>query len=258
MSARARNPAEIRAACRSGEITGDIRGLCPGYVVANLVVIDRSLAFDFLLYCQRNQKSCPVIEVTDPGDPEPRQSAPGTDLRTDLPLYAVYRRGARQADRGDVNDLWTPASVAFLIGSGITFDQAFEDAGIPTAVENRWVLNTTLPTEPAGPFAGPLVVTMRWLSPEQAILATQISARFPFHHGAPIHIGDPSAIGADLSNPLAGRPIGKVPDDVVPVFWACGVTPQAAALAAGLDLMIAHAPTCGLVTDIPASAVRLP
>jgi uncharacterized protein YcsI (UPF0317 family) len=248
---------QTRLDIREGRHLGATRGLAMGYVQCNLVVIDRSLAYDFLLYCQRNQRPCPVLEVTDAGDPQPRRLAPGADLRTDLPLYAVYRRGVREADRRDITELWAADSVAFLIGSGITFDQALERAGVPTD-RDRWVVRTTLPTEPAGPFHGPMVATMRWLTPTQAVIATQVSARFPFNHGAPIHIGDPAAIGADLAAPLFGRPVESIPGGVVPVFWACGVTPQEAALTARVDLMITHAPAHGFVTDLLADRLCIP
>ena len=240
---------QARLAIREGRHTGSSRGLAMGYVQCNLVVIPKQHAFDFLLYCQRNPRACPVLEVTDPGSPEPRRLAPGADLRTDLARYAVWRKGERQADCTDITALWRDDLVAFLIGSGITFDQALERAGVPTDCD-RWVLNTALPTEPAGPFSGPLVVTMRWLTPEQAITATQVSARFPFNHGAPIHIGDPAVIGADVAKPLFGPPVKRVPAERIAVFWACGVTPQAAAEQAGLDLMIAHAPAHSFITDL--------
>ena len=248
---------QARLDIREGRHRGSTRGLAMGYVQCNLVVLGRDLAYEFLLYCQRNPKACPVIEVMDTGDPEPKTVAPGADLRTDLPLYAVYRHGERQADVRDVTDLWRDDFVSFLIGSGITFDDALERAGVPTT-RDRWVLRSTLPTVPAGRFHGPMVVTMRWLTPRQAITATQVSARFPFNHGAPIHVGDPAAIGADLENPLFGPPVEEIPKDVVPVFWACGVTPQEAALAAKVDLMITHAPAHGFVTDLLADQFCTP
>jgi uncharacterized protein YcsI (UPF0317 family) len=250
-------PQQARLDIREKRHTGTTRGLALGYVQCNLAAIPRALAFDFLLYCQRNQRACPVLEVCDPGDPEPRRLAPGADLRTDLPRYAVYRHGIREADVGDLRDLWRDDLVAFLIGSGITFDGALERAGVPTG-RDRWVLRTTLDTEPAGCFGGKLIVTMRWLTPQQAIVATQVTTRFPFNHGAPIHIGDPAAIGADLARPLFGPPVERLPDAVVPVFWACGVTPQEAAIAARIELMLAHAPAHGFVTDLRADALCIP
>ena len=247
----------IRAEIRAGRITGTSRGLAHGFVQCNLAVLPRTYAFDFLLYCQRNQRSCPVLEVTDPGSPVPKRLAPNADLRTDCARYAIYRDGRREEDRTDVVDLWRDDLVSFLIGSGISIDAALEAAGVPTH-KDRWVLRTNLPTESAGPFRGELIVTMRWLTPQQAITATQVTARFPFNHGAPIHIGDPAAIGADLATPLFGPPVPPAPEGILPTFWACGVTPQSAAENAGLPLLIAHAPAHSFITDLPSSALMIP
>ena len=247
---------QARLDIREGRHTGTTRGLALGYVQCNLAVVPREAAFELLLYCHRNQRACPVLEVCDPGSPEPRQLAPGADLRTDLPKYAVYDNGRRR-EVTDLKDLWRDDLVAFLIGSGITFDGALERAGVPTG-RDRWVLNSKIPTVPAGRFRGDMVVTMRWLTSEQAIIATQVSSRFPHNHGAPIHIGDPAAIGADLERPLFGGPVGKLPAGLIPVFWACGVTPQQAALAAEVELLIAHAPAHGFVTDLEADRFCIP
>lgn len=250
-------PQEFRLACREGRYTGTTRGVALGYLQCNLVMIRRTHAYEFLLYCQRNQRACPVIEVLDAGDPVPHLTAPGADLRTDLPRYAVFRDGRRVEDVTDARSLWQPDFVSFLIGSGISFDQALEDAGIPTG-KDRWVVRTTIPTVRAGSFHGPLVVTMRWLTPEQAIRAVQVTTRYPFNHGAPIHIGDPAAIGADLAAPYVGPPVDHIPGGIVPVFWACGVTPQEAAITAGIDLMVTHAPAHGFVTDWEARRLATP
>lgn len=247
---------QARLDIREKRHTGTTRGLALGYVQCNLAIVPQALAFDFLLYCQRNARACPVLEVCDPGSFEPRQLAPGADLRTDLPRYSVYENGKRR-DLPDVKALWRPDLVAFLIGSGITFDGALERAGVPTD-RNRWVLNSKLPTVPAGRFHGDMVVTMRWLTHGQAIVATQVTSRFPHNHGAPIHIGDPAAIGADLENPLFGGKVGPIPEGMVPVFWACGVTPQEAALRAKIELMITHAPAHGFVTDLEADRFCTP
>jgi uncharacterized protein YcsI (UPF0317 family) len=250
-------PAQLaRREIREKRHTGSTRGLAPGYVQCNLAVVPQALAFEFLLYCQRNARACPVLEVCDPGSAEPRQLAPGADLRTDLPKFSVFEHGRRR-DVPDVVELWRSDLVAFLIGSGITFDQALERAGVPTD-RNRWVLRSNIPTVPAGRFRGDLAVTMRWLTSEQAIIATQVSSRFPFNHGAPIHIGDPAAIGADLDQPIFGPPVSEIPKGVVPVFWACGVTPQEAALAAKIDFMITHAPAHGFITDLEADKFCTP
>jgi uncharacterized protein YcsI (UPF0317 family) len=259
--AATRDPAleseRVRHDIRAGRIRDTSRGLAPGFVQCNLAILPKDYAFDFLLYCQRNQRACPVLEVTDPGDPVPRRLAPSADLRTDCARYSVFTDGVRQRDRDDLKGIWRGDLVAFLIGSGITFDDALERAGVPTGA-NRWVLRSGLPTEPAGPFKGDLVVTMRWLTPAQAIIATQVSARFPFNHGAPIHIGDPAAIGADLAHPLFGGPVPPLPDGLTPVFWACGVTPQSAAEAARLPLFITHAAAHSFITDLKADSLMLP
>ncbi len=247
----------VRAEIRAGRITGTSRGLAHGFVQCNLAILPKEYAFDFLLYCQRNQRSCPVLEVTNPGSPVPRNLAPAADLRTDCARYAVYRGGVHAGDPTDISGLWRDDFVSFLIGSGISIDGALEKAGVPTH-KDRWVLRTALPTEPAGPFHGDLIVTMRWLTAQQAITATQVTARFPFNHGAPIHIGDPAEIGADLQRPLFGPPVPPTPAGIVPVFWACGVTPQSAAENAKLPLFIAHAPAHSFITDLPADALMNP
>jgi len=174
---------EARRDIRERRHTGTTRGLAMGYVQCNLAVVPRADAFDFLLYCQRNHRACPVLEVCDPGDPEPKRLAPGADLRTDLPRYAVYRAGKRLDDVTDLRTLWREDLVAFLIGSGITFDDALERAGVPTD-KDRWVLRSTIPTVPAGRFRGDMIVTMRWLTPQQAALDAEVDlllAHAPAH-----------------------------------------------------------------------------
>lgn len=248
---------QARQDIREGRHNGPTRGVAPGFVQCNLVIVRKALAYDFLVYCQRNAKACPVLEVTDPGDCEPRRIAPGADLRTDLPRYVVFRNGRRQRDEPNLLHLWEADFVGFLIGSGITFDQALERAGVPTH-EHRWVIRTAMPTVASGPFSGPLIATMRLLTPAQAIIATQVTSRFPFNHGAPIHIGDPAVIGADLDHPLHGPHPCAIPEGLVACFWACGVTPQAAAESSGIDLLIAHAPAHGFISDLRADQICLP
>lgn len=245
----------IRAAIRTGAYCGTSRGQAAGFVQCNLVAIPERLALDFMRYCLRNQRACPVLDMTAAGDPEPARLAPGADLRTDVARYSVFRDGQLIEQPTDVLYLWRSDLVAVLIGSGITFDAALERSGVPTD-RYRWVLRTALPATLAGPFHGPLCVTMRWLTPADAVKAVQVTSRFPLAHGAPIHIGDPAVIEADLDQPMFGGPVPSCPEHLVPVFWVCGVTPQEAALAARTELMITHAPAHSFITDVPASQLE--
>ena len=243
---------------RHNRFTGaTTRNVALGYVQTSVVILRRELAFDFLLYCQRNQRPCPVLEVLDTGDPEPRYAAAGADIRTDIAQYAVYRKGERVALVPDITELWEDDLVTFLIGSNTSCDGALQRVGVQTE-KNRWVLRTNIPTAPAGIFSGPLVVTMRWLTPREAIIATQLTSRFPFNHGAPIHVGDPAALGCDLENPMTGQPVPEIPKDVVPVFWACSMTPQATAIASKVDFMITSGPSKGLITDLESDKICIP
>ena len=236
-----------RLAMRRGEWTGPTKHAVPGYVQCNLVVLPRADAYDFLVYCQRNPKPCPLLEVTDPGDPAPHRLAPGADVRTDLSRYVVYRDGQRSEERTDITDLWRADSVAFLIGSGMSFDDPLERAGV--AKGQTWLYETEIETEAAGRFAGPMVVTMRLMSPAQAVVACQLTSRFVYNHGAPLHMGDPSAIGVDLEQPIVGPPLQDIPEGQMALFWGCGVTPQWAALRSRFELLIGHAPAHAFVTD---------
>jgi uncharacterized protein YcsI (UPF0317 family) len=247
-------PGDVRAAIRSGGWTGPTAGLAPDHVQANLVVLPEVDAFDFLRFCLRNPKPCPVLEVTEPGSPEPAETAPGADLRRDVPRYRVFRDGELAAEPTDVADLWRDDLVGFLIGCSFTFERALLAEGLPVRhIEedvNVPMYRTTVPTRPAGRFSGPLVVSMRPMTPAQAIRATQITTRYPTVHGAPVHVGDPGQLGiADLAAPDYGDPVEIRPGEV-PVFWACGVTPQAVAAASRPELMITHAPGHMFVTDL--------
>lgn len=249
---------QARLDMRAGRYDGrTTRNVALGYVQCSLAVVPKALAFDFLVFCQRNQKPCPVVEVLEPGDPDSRRTAPGADVRTDVAFYSVYRKGELVERPTDIRHLWREDSVAFLIGSNTSCDLALQRAGVQTTA-NRWVLRSSIATDPAGPFHGPLAVTMRWLQPEQAIIATQLTSRFPFNHGAPVHIGDPRAIGCDLDHPLTGDPVPAIPAGVVPVFWACSMTPQEAAVASKVDLMITSGPSKGFITDLEADKVCSP
>src|SRR5438105_11507413 len=199
MDLRNARGSDIRRLAAQGELDGPTPGLALGYVQANLVVVPRDLAFAFLLFCQRNPKPCPLLDVTEPGSPEPRLVAPGADLRTDVPRYRVYRHGELAEEPTDLRGWWRDDLVGFLLGCSFTFEGAMLQAGLPVRhVEagcNVPMYCTNVPCRPAGPFRGPMVVSMRPLSPAKAVRAIQICSRFPRAHGAPVHLGDPTAIG---------------------------------------------------------------
>lgn len=245
---------EVRLAARAGRLRDHTSGSAPDYVQANLMIVPRSLAYDFLLYCQRNPKPCPLLAVADAG--EPRLPALGADLdvRTDVPRYRVWRHGEMADEPAEISSIWRDDLVTFAIGCSFSFEQAIMAAGVPlrhvACGDNVAMFKTTIATEPAGVFHGPLVVTMRPFVPADAVRAVQITSRFPNVHGAPVHIGDPAAIGiTDLTRPDFGDAI-DVRAGELPVFWACGVTPQAAVMAARPEFCITHAPGCMLVTDL--------
>lgn len=247
-------PLEVRTMIRQGRWRKPTAGLAPGYVQANLVVLPRELAYDFLLFAQRNPKPCPILEVTDTGLPEPRLTAPGADLRTDVPKYRIYRDGKFVQEVTDLLGVWTSDLVGFLLGCSFTFEAGLLQAGIPVRHieegKNVSMFITSIPCMPAGAFSGPLVVTMRPIPAALVSRAVQISGRFPAVHGAPVHVGDPGALGIrDLSKPDFGDPVSIRPGEV-PVFWACGVTPQAVAMQAKPPLMISHAPGHMFITDM--------
>ncbi|PYM60440.1 MAG: putative hydro-lyase [Candidatus Rokuibacteriota bacterium] len=252
-------PKEIRQAIRQGRYTGGTAGFAPGYVQANLVILPLREAYDFLVFCQRNPKPCPLIEVTDPGSPEPVGVAPGADLRSDVPRYRIYRDGRLETEVTDITQEWREDSVAFLLGCSFTFESALLQAGVPVRhiEEGRIVpmFRTRLVCRPAGRFRGPMVVSMRPIPAPLVPRAVTVTARYPMAHGSPLHIGDPARIGiADVHKPDWGEPPTILPGEE-PVFWACGVTPQAVALEARLPLVITHAPGHMFITDLPDHAL---
>jgi uncharacterized protein YcsI (UPF0317 family) len=225
-----------------------------GYVQANLVVVPRDLAFDFLLFCQRNPRPCPLLDVTEPGSAEPRLVATGADLRTDLPRYNVYQHGQLVDSPTDLHQWWRGDLVGFLLGCSFTFESALLQAGVPFRHLEKGcnvpMYRTNIACQPAGVFHGPTVVSMRPLTPAQAIKAVQVCSRFPRAHGAPLHFGDPAAIGIrDISKPDFGDAVEIRPHEI-PVFWACGVTPQAVAMEVKPPLLITHKPGHMFLTDL--------
>jgi uncharacterized protein YcsI (UPF0317 family) len=249
---------DVRQACRRGDWSGPTCGLAAGFAQANLVVLPADWADDFLLFCRRNPRPCPLLDVTDAGSPVPAGVAPGADLRSDLPRYRVWEHGELVEEPMDIHHRWRDDLVAFLIGCSFTFEAALVRAGVPVRhVElgrNVPMYRTSIECRPAGRFHGPLVVSMRPLRPADAIRAVEITSRFPDDHGPPVHLGFPEQIGiSDLSRPDYGDAV-PVAEGELPVFWACGVTPQAVAQASRPPLMITHSPGCMFVTDRPDAA----
>lgn len=246
-------PQEVRSQVRNGEYTGPTSGLARGYVQTNLVVLPEDYAFDFLKFCVRNPKPCPVLEVTDVGSPTPAVMAPDADLRADVPKYRVYEKGELVDEPTDIRDYWEEDLVSFLIGCSFTFENALLDAGLRIAHQDQGrnvpMYVTGRECVPSGPFSGPMVVSMRPYKPDEIPLAVSASGRYPTMHGAPVHVGTPEALGVEnLDEPEFGESI-SIEEDELPVFWACGVTPQAVAMQARPPLIITHSPGHMFVTD---------
>jgi uncharacterized protein YcsI (UPF0317 family) len=253
-------PADARANYRAGLVV-PTSGHAPGFTQANLVVLPRDWAYDMLLFGQRNPQPVPLLDVTDAGSTS-TALAPGADLRTDLPRYRVWRDGELVDEPSDVTDLWRDDLVSFLIGCSFSFEQALLDAGVPVRnIEqdrNVSMYRTNRRCRPAGRLAGPLVVSMRPIPGELVATAVQVTGRMPQVHGAPVHVGSPDSLGVkDLGRPDFGEPVDFEPGDV-PVYWACGVTPQAALMDSRPPFAITHAPGRMFVTDVPDSSYRQP
>ncbi|WP_370153450.1 putative hydro-lyase [Ferrovibrio sp.] len=245
---------EARLAVRSGAHRGPTAGIAPGYVQGNLAILPKALADDFFRFCQFNPKPCPLLAASEPGAPRLPALGADLDIRTDLPLYRVWKNGEPVAEVRDLKDVWRDDLVAFVIGCSFSFEEALVEDGIALRHidegTNVPMYRTSIETVPAGPFRGPLVVSMRPLKPADAIRAVQITSRFPAVHGAPVHIGKPGMIGiADIMQPDYGDPVA-VKADELPVFWACGVTPQSVIAAVRPEFSITHAPGHMLVTDL--------
>lgn len=243
-----------RQRIRTGAFTGPTSGLASGNVQANLVILPKALAHDFLRFAQANPKPCPVLAVSEAGDPHFPTLGADLDIRTDLPLYRVWQHGELISEPTDVRDVWRDDLVSFAIGCSFSFEEALVEDGIDvrhiTRGSNVPMYRTNIPCVPAGVFSGPLVVSMRPMKPADAIRAVQITTRFPSVHGAPVHLGFPASIGiANIDKPDYGDavPIGA---DEMPVFWACGVTPQAVIAQVKPEFCITHAPGSMLITDL--------
>lgn len=252
-------PAAARELFRAGRVT-PTAGWCAGYAQANLIAVPADWAYDVLLFCQRNPKPCPVLDVTDPGSTV-TTLAPGADLRTDLPAYRIWRDGRLVSEPADATTHWRDDLVGFLIGCSFTFEFALAAAGIPLRhVEqggNVPMYITDVACRSAGRMSGPMVVSMRPIPGGLVGDATVLTGRMPEVHGAPVHVGDPGALGiADLDKPDFGDPV-RMRNGDVPVFWACGVTPQAAVLASLPPFAVTHAPGHMLVTDTADSALTV-
>lgn len=247
-------PAELRRAIREQRCTGPTAGLARGYAQANLVILPAQYADDFATFCRRNPRPCPLIAQTEPGNPCPTDVAPDSDLRTDVPRYRVFLNGEPQSEEPlDIRSLWRDDFVAFLLGCSFTFEDALIKANLTPrhVLEGRNVpmFRTSLACEPAGPFKGPLVVSMRPYTAEQVANVVRITEQFSSMHGGPVHIGDPQVLGiTDLARPDFGDAV-TIRDDEIPMFWACGVTPQLALAAARPEICVTHSPGCMFVMD---------
>ncbi|MEZ2218404.1 putative hydro-lyase [Rhizobium sp. RCC_161_2] len=247
------SPQAVRLQCRSGALAKDTSGAAPGFVQANLVILPSDLASDFLRFCVRNPKSCPLVGVSEKGSPLIPDLGADLDIRTDLPRYRVWEDGELAAEPTDITRYWNDDLVAFAIGCSFSFEEALIADGIPLRHINEGrnvaMYRTNIACAPVGSFSGPMVVSMRPMKPADAIRAVQITSRLPAVHGAPVHIGLPALIGIDdIMHPDYGDAVAIAADEL-PVFWACGVTPQAVIRAAKPKFAITHAPGAMLVTD---------
>jgi len=246
-------PYQLREKIRSGIWTGVTSGAATGYIQANLVMLPKDAAFEFLLFCVRNPKPCPILDVLEPGQVEPT-IAPGADLRTDVPKYRIFKHGNLENEVTDITDLFDRDMVSFLLGCSFSFENALLAAGVPVRNieegKNVSMYITSRTCRSAGRFSSPLVVSMRPMTREQAVRATQVTTRFHLTHGAPVHLGSSREIGIkDLSQPDFGDPVEIKPNEI-PVFWACGVTSTLAVISASLPLVITHSPGHMFVSDL--------
>ncbi|WP_414528213.1 putative hydro-lyase [Nodularia chucula] len=248
------NSASFRQLCRQGKLDTPTPGLALGFVQANLVVLPYSLAFEFLLFCQRNPKPCPILDVTEVGDFETKLIAPGADIRTDLPRYKIFHHGELITETTDIRSYWRNDLVGFLIGCSFSFENAMLNAGLSVRhieeKKNVPMYQTNIECIPTQKFSSPLVVSMRPLPANQIVRAVEVTSRYYKAHGSPIHIGNPETIGIkDLGKPDYGDAV-TIKDNEIPVFWACGVTTQTAILRAKPELAITHSPGYMFISDL--------
>ena len=250
--------ATVRAAIRAAEYAGHTAGLGAGCLQANVVIMPEGDALDFMRFCQRNPKPCPLTGVSDTGNPMMQTMGRDIDIRRDVPAYNIYRDGVLDGSVSDVCAFWQGDMVAFALGCSFTFEHAVQAAGIPLwHIQNDTTVpmfRTSIETVPAGRFGGPMVVSMRAIPENRVAEVIEISRRYPLAHGAPVHVGSPSDIGiADIAQPDWGDPAPVEPGEI-PVFWACGVTPQVAVEQAQLPLCMTHKPGHMLITDVAEDA----
>lgn len=247
------SPAEVRSLICAGKIDFPTAGMCRGYAQANLVILPPEYAADFKEYARKNPFPCPILEMIE-GTPETHDMGEGGNIVTDIPEYFIYRNGKFSERVKDASAFWQDGFVGFLIGCSFSFEEALMKAGIEVRHIamgcNVPMYKTNIMTEKAGPFEGPMVCSMRPMTPENAKLAYEITEKYPNVHGAPVHIGDPAEVGvADINKPDYGDPVEIRPGEV-PVFWPCGVTPQAAIENAKPPIVITHSPGHMFITDV--------
>lgn len=245
---------ELRKKFRTGELCVPTAGLCPGHIQGNLVILHRRYADDFLNFMKQNPQPCPILEVLDKGTPKTRVMAADGDITTDIPLYRIYRNGKLTDEVKDVSSYWTEDMTGFLIGCSLTFEDKLVEAGIPLKHYEQHkrvpMYNTNIPCQPSGIFHGNFVVSMRPVKKDKVDLAVRITAPMKYAHGAPVMIGSPEKIGIrDVMHPDYGDAL-DIADDEVPVFWACGVTPQFVAIQSKPDLLISHSPGYMFISDL--------
>jgi uncharacterized protein YcsI (UPF0317 family) len=262
MTTQIKNPKELRKAIRNKRWHGSTNGVCPGYVQTNLVILPKEFAFDFTIFCLRNPKACPILEILDPGDPKVKEFATDADIRTDLSKYYIYKYGNLVEETNDIIGYWQNDLVSFLIGCSYTFEEALVRGGVPVRNYEKGkdpgIYISSIMSRPSNIFSGPIVVTMRPIKPHLVSRAVQITSRMPKVHGAPIHIGDGTIIGIpDLTKIDFGQ-IPEIEEYEIPVFWGCGITSQMAALESKIPLMITHKPCHMFVSDKKIEELTIP